>query len=63
MSIANTKQAGEWTVTLPPGKETQCMRIRNACSAVMRDYERSGSDADTLLFAQLIVAELEAKLV
>jgi hypothetical protein len=61
--ITNGKQSTEWATTLPPGAESQCQRIRNACTTVVREYERSGSDADVMLFAQLIVAELEAKLV
>ena len=63
-TISNTRAATDWGTTLPgTSSDAASARVRTLCSAILREYERSGSDADFLLFSQLVVAELEAKLV
>ena len=63
-TISTTKAATDWVTPLPgTSSDAASQRVRTLCSAILREHERSGSDANFLLFSQLVVAELEAKLV
>lgn len=64
-TITNGKDATEWATSIPPDRdEAACRRVRSYCSAILNEFDTNPArSADARLFMQLIVAELETKLV